>query len=79
MHKTLLSVPKMDCPSEEKLIRMALNGNSAVKSLSFDLAKREMTVVHEGDSAPVLRLLEPLKFGAKVVRSEAHEAARSRP
>lgn len=62
----------MDCPSEEKLIRMALNGNSAVKSLSFDLAKREMTVVHDGDSAPVLRLLEPLNFGAKVVRSENH-------
>lgn len=72
MQKTLLSVPKMDCPSEEKLIRMALNGASSVKSLSFDLAKREMTVVHEGDAIPVLRLLEPLNFGAKVVRTDAH-------
>ena len=72
MQKTLFSVPKMDCPSEEKLIRMALNGNSAVKNLSFDLAKRELTVVHEGDAAPVLRLLEPLNFGARVARSETH-------
>lgn len=72
MQKTLLSVPKMDCPSEEKLIRMALKGNPAVKSLSFDLGKREMTVVHEGDSVPVFRLLEPLNFGARVVRSEPH-------
>lgn len=77
MQKTVLSVPKMDCPSEEKLIRMALNGNSAVKSLSFDLARREMTVVHEGDAAPVVKLLEPLNFGAKTIRSEAHTASES--
>lgn len=72
MHKTLFSVPKMDCPSEEKLIRMALNGNTSIKNLSFDLAKRELIVVHEGDAAPVLRQLEPLNFGARVVHSEAH-------
>lgn len=71
MQKTLLSVPKMDCPSEEKLIRMALNGNDDVKSLSFDLAKREMTVLHEGDPSPILALMEPLKFGARVVTTEA--------
>lgn len=70
MNKTLLSVPKMDCPSEEKLIRMALNGFGPVKSLSFDLGKRELTVIHEGAPDPVIRLMEPLKFGTKLVRSE---------
>lgn len=70
MQKTRLSVPKMDCPSEEKLIRMALNGYTPVKFLSFDLGKREMTIFHEGDSQPILRLLEPLNFGAKVLSAE---------
>lgn len=75
MQKTLLSVPGMDCPSEEKLIRMALNGHSAVKALHFDLAKREMTVVHDGEAAPVVRLLEPLNFGTRIIRSEPHALA----
>lgn len=72
MQKTLLSIPKMDCPSEEKLIRIALDGTSFIKSLSFDLSKREMTVIHEENSETVLRFLEPLNFGAKVLYSEAH-------
>lgn len=59
----------MDCPSEEKLIRMALSGHSAIKSMSFDLAKREMTLKHEGDYSPILKLLEPLNFGAKITSS----------
>lgn len=75
MQKTLFSVPKMDCPSEEKLIRMALGTHSEIKSLSFDLAKRELTVLHEGDASPVLKLLEPLNFGSKIVRSDVAELA----
>lgn len=69
MQKTLFSVPKMDCPSEEKLIRMALSGHAAVKSLSFDLNKREITVGHEGDYPSILKLLEPLNFGARILSS----------
>jgi len=61
-----LSVPKMDCPSEERLIRMALDGRPDVQSLSFDLANRELRVVHTGDVASVVGLLEPLKLGARV-------------
>ncbi len=67
----------MDCPSEEKLIRMALNGYPSVKSLTFDLSKRELQVLHEGDPEPFLKLMEPLKFGTKVIRTEAASPSES--
>lgn len=44
--KTRFSVPKMDCPSEENLIRMALADASAVAALDFDLKDRVLTVQH---------------------------------
>lgn len=56
----------MDCPSEERLIRMALDGKAPVESLSFDLQNRELRVVHGGDVAPLVSLLEPLGLGTKV-------------
>lgn len=71
---TVFSVPKMDCPSEENLIRMSLDGLTGIKSLQFDLAKREVTIVHTEDSSVILSRLEPLNFGVKLATSKAaHE------
>jgi len=42
------SVPKMDCPSEERMIRLALNGFSELNSLSFDLSSRQVRAFHDG-------------------------------
>lgn len=64
MRKTVFKVPKMDCPSEEKLIRMALADVSGVDHLDFDLMGRKLTAYHESDSNSLLRKLEPLNFGA---------------
>jgi Co/Zn/Cd efflux system component len=64
MKKTVFKVPKMDCPSEEKLIRMALVDVSGVDHLDFDLMGRKLTAYHESDSGSILRKLEPLNFGA---------------
>ncbi|MBM4368364.1 MAG: cation transporter [Deltaproteobacteria bacterium] len=69
MRDTEFEVPKMDCPSEERLIRMALQPEAGVRGLAFDLERRRVVVRHEGDSAPILGRLEPLGLGAKVVRS----------
>jgi divalent metal cation (Fe/Co/Zn/Cd) transporter len=41
--KTLFKVPKMDCPSEEQMIRMTLEA-LPIQSLSFDLQNRLLTV-----------------------------------
>lgn len=62
--RTIFAIPKMDCPSEENLIRMALNGRDDVESLSFDLQKRELEALHRGKPQGILSRLEPLKLGA---------------
>ncbi|GIZ51917.1 hypothetical protein NCCP691_19310 [Noviherbaspirillum aridicola] len=64
LRKTTFSIPKMDCPSEENLIRMALSGRDDIENLSFDLARRELQAIHRGDPNEVLRRLEGLKLGA---------------
>lgn len=73
-YDSTLSVPKMDCPSEERLIRMALDGKPDVQSLSFDLSSRELRVVHTGEAASVVALLEPLKLGARIKDSVPMES-----
>ena len=69
--ETVFSVPKMDCPSEENLIRMSLDGLNGIKSLRFDLAKREVTMVHTEDTSSILTRLEPLNFGVKLTSTKA--------
>lgn len=64
LRKSLFSVPKMDCPSEENLIRMALHDAPNVTRLSFDFDKREVAAVHEGDAHAILKRLLPLHLGA---------------
>ena len=63
-------VPKMDCPSEERMIRMALESNDAVLALDFDLPQRALRITHHGDAAPLLARLTPLGFGAELVETK---------
>lgn len=69
MQKTTFSIPKMDCAAEERLVRMAVEGEPAVHRLEADLSARSVDVYHEGTAEQVLRLLEPLKFGAAIAAS----------
>ena len=69
--KSTFHVPKMDCPSEENMIKLALQDVPGVKSLSFDLANRKLTAVHGAPVAQVLQRLEPLGLGAKLLESDA--------
>jgi len=73
LRRTVFAVPGMDCPSEERLIRMALDGED-VGELRFDLAARRLIVVHRGDAAALLSRLTPLGLGAEVVESAAAAA-----
>lgn len=70
--RTVFTIPKMDCPSEERMVRMALDG-MPVSELRFDLDARTLTVLHLGEPEPLLSKLEPLGFGARV--AESAEAA----
>lgn len=68
--RTVFTVPRMDCPSEERLVRMALEG-AELAELRFDLAARQVTVVHRGHASALLSRLEPLGLGAAVLESAA--------
>ncbi len=68
---SLFSIPKMDCPAEERLIRMALEPVDGLVALAFDLGQRELRVVHQGPVALIAARLEPLGLGARLVSSSA--------
>ena len=72
---TRFQVPKMDCPSEERLVRMALDPLDGVEELRFDLRERTLSVLHRGEPGPLLSKLEPLGLGARFVESCAAELA----
>lgn len=67
--RTVFTVPKMDCPSEERMVRLALDGTSGILDLRFDLQARTVTVIHAGDAAPLAAKLQPLGLGATLATS----------
>ncbi|MGH1348811.1 MAG: cation transporter [Nannocystales bacterium] len=71
MKETTFLVPKMDCPSEERLIRMAVEPLDDVSGLRFDLDARRVAVTHCGDPAAILDLLTPLGLGASIEATKA--------
>lgn len=64
-----LGIPKMDCPSEENMIRMALADVDGIQSLNFDLSQRQLHVSHTADVNPILAKLAPLNFGTHLIGS----------
>ncbi len=66
MRTTVFDVPGMDCPSEERLVRMALEGRAGVAGLRFDLSNRRLVVTHDGPAEAILAELLPLNFGARI-------------
>jgi Zn2+/Cd2+-exporting ATPase len=71
--KTLrVFVEKMDCPTEEKLIRKALEPMPEIEKLSFNLLERELSVEHVLPSHDVIiQKLEELALGPKVLEAGA--------
>ncbi|MCB1909273.1 MAG: cation transporter [Rhodocyclaceae bacterium] len=77
-YRSVLRVPGMDCPSEEQLIRLRL-ADAAVSAMVFDLPGRRLVIDHDGDPSEIMRRLEPLGFGAELLRSEPLTADRDPP
>jgi hypothetical protein len=57
MQKTIFNITKMDCPSEEQLIRMKLQKFDEIKSLEFDIPNRKLS------SSSYCGKPEPINFG----------------
>ena len=65
MQKSTYKITKMDCPSEENLIRMKLDGMTAIKNLDFDIPNRTLTVFHDGQGEQIEQSIIDLNLGGK--------------
>lgn len=70
MQKSIYNIPEMDCPSEENLIRMKLDGVEGIRQLEFDIENRSLFVFHLGENSEITQQLESLKLGANLVDTE---------
>jgi Co/Zn/Cd efflux system component len=73
MQKTIFEITKMDCPSEENLIRLKLDGISGIKNLDFDIPNRKLTVFHNGQTDEIEQSIIDLNLNGKKVFSEETE------
>ena len=70
MNKTVFEITKMDCPSEENLIRMQLDGISSIANLEFDIPNRKLTVFHSGEIDQIEKMVIALNLGGKRISTE---------
>lgn len=69
MRKTVFQIPRMDCPSEENLIRMKLEGISTITHLDFDLENRKLMVYHTGGVNEFENKVYELNLGANLIET----------
>lgn len=69
MYKSTYKISKMDCPSEENLIRMKLDGLSNIKKLDFDIENRSLTVFHKVDDPEINSRIDELKLGSILLKT----------
>lgn len=60
----------MDCPSEENLIRLKLEGIPSVKNLNFDIPNRRLTVFHSGQVDEIEKSILELNLGGQKLTTE---------
>ncbi|MGD9161603.1 MAG: cation transporter [Desulfobacteraceae bacterium] len=70
MQKTLFKITKMDCPSEENMIRIKLDYFPEVKTLEFDIPNRKLAVIHEGNIEGIKNAITSLNLGGKLLKTE---------
>jgi Co/Zn/Cd efflux system component len=70
MKKTIFRIDKMDCPAEEQLIRMKLDGLETIIKLDFEISDRTLIFYHIGDSSRIETLLSELNLGTKLISDD---------
>tara|TARA_R110002049_G_scaffold6484_2_gene40712 strand:+ start:16132 stop:16380 length:249 start_codon:yes stop_codon:yes gene_type:complete len=70
MQKTIFEISKLDCPSEENLIRMKLDEISSIANLDFDIPNRKLIVFHNGELDQIEKSLNALKLSKKKSRQK---------
>ena len=70
MQKTVFKISKMDCPSEENLIKMKLSDIDSIKQLDFNLEERILTLYHNADVNIISNSIKELKLNETLISSE---------
>ena len=73
LFKSSYHVEKLDCPSEEQMIRLKMEGLEAVLCISVNIQERMVSVVHRGDVEPISKALSELGLGSRLETSEEVE------
>lgn len=66
MKQSIFNVKKMDCPSEEQLIRRRLENFPGIVALDFDIMRRELKIRHETSEQKLLDALMPLQLDVSI-------------
>jgi Co/Zn/Cd efflux system component len=74
LQESVFAVPKMDCPSEERMIRVALDGLAGVRQISCDLAGRRVRVQHDANADEISSRLGGLGLGATLIETADSQA-----
>ncbi len=69
MQKTTFIITKMDCPSEENLIRMKLDQITTIQHLDFDISNRKLIIFHLGETELITAAILSLKLGGQLVET----------
>ena len=65
MLKSEYHISKMDCPSEENMVRLKLDGLEEIGKLEFDLDARKLVVFHSSDNPEIMKRLQELNLGSE--------------
>ncbi|MGY6520840.1 MAG: cation transporter [Mongoliitalea sp.] len=64
MQKATFIITKMDCPSEETLIRMKLASLDTIHQLQFDIPQRRLEVYFSGNLQAIEQAIDSLNLGS---------------
>lgn len=69
MLKSAYYVSKMDCPSEESMIRLKLDGLKEIIKLDFDIDSRRLVVYHSDENPDINVRLNELNLGSTLIET----------
>lgn len=73
IYKTTYIVKKMDCPAEEEIIRIKLQGLWNIISIDIDIPTKKLQVYHVGDNKEITQYLDSLDLGVQLITSQKTE------
>ena len=69
MLKSEYHISGMDCPSEENMIRLKLDGLQEIEKLDFNLETRRLVVFHSGENSEIAKRLKGLNLGSEHIET----------